>query len=504
MTSYSMLISSAVLLFINLTLLGTSLALAVAVAFKFLPTSSARTRYLIALFAFGAAALIPVLATSGLNTYARLPGVSRLALPLISAKAGDVQTDPASPVVAESSRASAGLRNWILDSNRLAHSSFAVGFFWLWLAVSLLLISRDLIGHVRLAWARRTWQQAPVDLRQELRWPDDISLNLHPHIGPSAVGWLRPAVVLPRPLLRDMQPKAICQIARHELAHARWRDPLANALLRIIRALLWPSLPLWFLQHWAYTEREAAADQAAIIDALAGSERKQVALDYAASLVSIAEWEHTMMVPRGFNLLGTQAGGKKALENRVSRLIKTSPRLNLVRATLGLAALLGGLVGMGFLPVVVADQSVRPKSEAKAEETNRGEYSRVVFNGPRGPVLVRKTETGEIEEPALSRSEREMKASAIEQAMPSLPQDVVSESGFTGVKVLILVDEYGKVFSARAIAGKRNPVMEQRAVEAARKWTFTPATMAGKPTKVVGTLTFFGSLDRSKGWVEIR
>jgi TonB family protein len=503
MTSYSMLISSLVLLFINLTLLGAPMALAVAVAFKFLPTSSARTRYLIALFAFGAASLIPVLATSSLNTYARLPGVSRLALPPLI-EAGDVRTDVASPVVAELSRASVGLRNWIIDSNRLAHNPLAIGFFWFWLAVSLLLISRDLIGHVRLARERGKWQQGSIDLRRELRWPDNVPLYLHPHMGPSAIGWLRPAVVLPRPLLSDMQPKAICQIARHELAHARWRDPLANALLRTIRALLWPSLPVWFLERWAYTEREAAADQAAIIDALAGTELKQVALDYAASLVSIAEREHTITVPGGFSLVGTQAGGRKVLENRVYRLLRISPRLNLVRATLGLAALLGGLVGMGLLPVVVADQSVRPKAIAQAKVTNRGEYGRIIFNGPRGPVLVRKTETGEIEEPVLDRSEAEMKASAIEQVMPSLPQDVVSESGFNGVMVSILVDEYGKVFSARATAGKRNPVLEQRAVEAARKWTFTQATMAGKPIKVVGTLTFFGSLDRSKGWVEIR
>jgi len=503
MTSYSTLISSSVLLFINLTLLGAPMAFAVAVAFKFLPTSSARTRYVIALFAFGAASLIPVLATSGLNTYTRFPGVSRMSLRTVTgAEAGDVQADPASPIVAESTRASAGLRNWTLDANRLARSSFAVGFFWLWLVVSLLLVSRDLIGHWKLARARGKWQQVPIDLREELRWPGNVSLYLHPHMGPSAVGWLRPAVVLPQRLLSDMQPRAICQIVSHELAHARWRDPLANALVRFIHALLWPSLPLWFLQHWTYTEREAAADQAAIIDALAGAESKHVALDYAASLVSIAEWDQTMTAPGRFNLLGTQAGGRKVLENRVYRLIGISPRLNLVRATLGVAALLSGLVGMGFLPVVVADQSVKPKAQTKV--TNRRDYSRAIFNGPDGPLLVRKTDAGEVEEPVLARSETEMKAAAIERVVPSLPQDLIGESGFTGVEVMIWVDEYGKVFSARAIAGKRNPVKEQRAVEAARQWTFAPATKAGKPIKVVGSLTFFGPLDWSKGYVEIR
>jgi hypothetical protein len=48
------------------------------------------------------------------------------------------------------------------------------------------------------------------------------------------------------------------------------------------------------------------------------------------------------------------------------------------------------------------------------------------------------------------------------------------------------------------------PLVEQRAVEAARRWRFTPATMEGQPIKVIGVLNFFGQMDRSKQWIEIR
>jgi TonB family protein len=70
--------------------------------------------------------------------------------------------------------------------------------------------------------------------------------------------------------------------------------------------------------------------------------------------------------------------------------------------------------------------------------------------------------------------------------------------------VMVLIDEYGKVISARAIAGSRNQSVEKKAIEAARRWRFAPATMDGRPIKVVGNLTFFGQLDQSKGWIEIR
>lgn len=580
MNSASALNSMGISLLLNLTLLGASVALGVAITFKFIPTSLPRTRYLIALAAFGAATLIPILATMGL-TMSQPP--SNLKPPAITnimtATANTSLTLSLPSAERPAPSALASFRNGVRDfARRLTQHSLAPVLLWLWAGVSVLLLGREAIGHLGLLRARRRWQLATAKLRREMAWPSHIPLYFHQHAGPSAVGWLRPAVVLPWRLLSDLRPQAITQVARHELAHARWRDPLANALVRLIRALLWPSLPLWFLEHLAHTEREAAADQAAITNAPSSTASKQVALDYAASLVSIAEWERAINLPRSFSLLGSQVGGRKSLEHRVSRLLKTSPRLNPVRLALGMIALLGGCVGLGWLPVAVADQSAKlgrfdmaerpvvaaatqsakePPVPAKPEATNRendpaslkkgsvtdrvtpprqttgGEIEKplparaeggtqtsarkeitppypnntVIFNGggvPGSAVLIRQTDAGQIEEPILNRSEAETQASAIEQVTPPYPAGLVSESRFTGVMVSILIDQDGEVFSARAIAGNRNPELEQRAVEAARQWKFTPATMEGKPIKVVSTLTFFGSLDRSRGWVEIR
>jgi len=570
MNAYPTLVSWAVYLWLNLTLLGASLALGVAIAFKFIPTSLSRMRYFITLAAFCAASLLPILATMGVNF--RQP--ASLRPPEVSSRnALSDNTRDLVPAIEPAPPVSADFRQWVPGfARRLNEHPLAAALLWLWLSGSALLLGRELIGHISLWRARRKWKLAAATLRQALSWPNHIPLYLHPHSGPSTVGWLRPAVVLPQRLLNDLPSTAIIQVAQHELAHARWRDPLVNALLRLLRALLWPSLPLWFLERLTYTEREAAADQAAITDRHAHPESNRLALDYAASLLSIAEWGQAAAA-RSFNPLGTQAGGRKALENRVYRLLKASPRLNLARAVLGLAALLGGLMTMNWLPMAVAERhsassgldradappaaganQTAEKSQAVAKPTTKRENypttlnqgsvasratiqqtapeenekapasrtegetkspaqstppyppNRIIFNkyGAGSAVLVRQTVEGEIEEPLLPRSEAQMKAAATKQVMPSYPEDAALESRFSWVRVSVLVDEDGHVISTRARAGNRNPIIEQRAVEAARQWEFTPATIDGKPIKVYGDLTLSGSLDSSKGWVEIR
>jgi TonB family protein len=56
------------------------------------------------------------------------------------------------------------------------------------------------------------------------------------------------------------------------------------------------------------------------------------------------------------------------------------------------------------------------------------------------------------------------------------------------VVVEVTVDEAGVVTSARAISG--HPLLKDSAVNAARQWQFTPTTLAGIPTRVIGTITF--------------
>jgi len=60
------------------------------------------------------------------------------------------------------------------------------------------------------------------------------------------------------------------------------------------------------------------------------------------------------------------------------------------------------------------------------------------------------------------------------------------------VTVEVLLDEEGKVVSARAADG--NTILRQAAVNAARLARFSPTILAGKPVKVAGVIMYKFSL----------
>jgi periplasmic protein TonB len=62
------------------------------------------------------------------------------------------------------------------------------------------------------------------------------------------------------------------------------------------------------------------------------------------------------------------------------------------------------------------------------------------------------------------------------------------------VTVEVLLDEEGKVISARAVDG--SPFLRQAAVSAARQARFSPTVLSGKPVKVAGVITYKFSLEQ--------
>ena len=76
----------------------------------------------------------------------------------------------------------------------------------------------------------------------------------------------------------------------------------------------------------------------------------------------------------------------------------------------------------------------------------------------------------------------------IEKPTPPYPQ-VAKAAGISGpVAVQILVDEAGRVVSAKATSG--NPLLQSAAVQAAYRARFTPTLLSGQPVKVTGSITY--------------
>lgn len=357
----------AVALAVNLMIVGAFIASGLALSFRLVQQLSPRLRYVIAVTAFLAATAWPVYAVlraspepaDGLPVHAVFEGERQTAQTAAPPnQSGERQPfsfeEPDVSNSLKSRPRSAILNQLVARLDAVVHmaagSGLAAGFFWLWVFVAALLLGREALGYVHLARARRAWRPADARVLGELRWPAAIPLFISEHEGPCTVGLARPVVVIPAGLLGYISSDEARLIARHEIAHARWRDPLVNVLLRVIRALMWPSLPLWFLARSVRVEREAAADHAAVA-ATRDGDIKNAVVEYAALLVKVARESGKKSKHCQYQLAATQAGEHMHLESRVLRLLRSPARTTRARILLAASALIATAWGVSSLPV---------------------------------------------------------------------------------------------------------------------------------------------------------
>lgn len=397
MISYSSAAPLSVSLALNLMLLGALIATGVAVSFRLTRTASPRVRYLIAIAAFFTAALLPIVVTLHFTheqksltkaiVSSNPKSVSRLSDLLPSA----VYTQPPALSAPEPLRTTLSELTSPLNAFvRLAtNSSLAESFLRLWIIFAVLLLGREAAGHVHLARARRAWHTVDKALRDALAWPNNTRLYTGELDTPCAIGLLRPAVIIPARLFTELAPGELRCIAQHELSHVRWHDPLANALLRIARAVLWPSLPLWYLERVVRLEREAAADRAAIIHTSDTGDSESTVIDYATALISIAKQSGSKSRSRHLRALATEIGGMSGLEDRVLRLFNVQSKISSVRLLAASATLFVAVVGTYFLPLA---------SPAKA--TSLSSIDDIKEASAKAPTIERNSVLKVVEQPA--------------------------------------------------------------------------------------------------------
>lgn len=256
--------SVTAMLIVNLTITGALLWLGVALLCRSTRRIHPRVRYVIAVTAFLAAALLPFVNVRPPNA--------------VAAGAAAVIEVPQADLLAA-----------------------------IWIAGAFLLVARDLAGYRQLRARARDWQLAGSELRARIHWPAHVPLYVSAIEGPFVVGWIRPRVVV--------RADAADDIARHELDHVRWRDPLVHAVLRLLRAVLWVSIPLWLLERVARREREASADFAAV--AADPRPHRVAALCYAESLLAAAR-----VNGQSTRFSATHFGRSSELADRITRVLE--------------------------------------------------------------------------------------------------------------------------------------------------------------------------------------
>lgn len=115
---------------------------------------------------------------------------------------------------------------------------------------------------------------------------------------PVSVGWLNHRVLLPASLLAELGDAEMRDLALHEMAHIRRKDPAAFALAVVATALLWPNPFVWLAVHQLKLNAEKLADESVI-------EVTEEVRPYSRLLVKMAEFttpRSTVPLAVGVNL----------------------------------------------------------------------------------------------------------------------------------------------------------------------------------------------------------
>lgn len=152
---------------------------------------------------------------------------------------------------------------------------------------------------------------------------------------PTAIGFLRPTILIPEWTLRELPVSDLKAVILHEFAHLQRRDDWTNLAQKAIRALFFFHPAVWWIERRLSMEREVACDE--LVLAKTGDARA-----YAECLVSLAE---KGIMRRSVGLAQAAVSHVRELSQRLSRILARAnssapfahkPRLGLV----GISALL--------------------------------------------------------------------------------------------------------------------------------------------------------------------
>ena len=138
---------------------------------------------------------------------------------------------------------------------------------------------------------------------------------------PTALGFFRPAVLLPAWALRDLSPDELKGIVLHELAHLRRWDDWTNLAQKFVEALFFFHPAVWWIDSRLALERELACDDMVL-------EQTASARTYAASLVSVAEKvvAEKIRMQRALALAQSALGRVREVSQRVKQILDKDRR----------------------------------------------------------------------------------------------------------------------------------------------------------------------------------
>jgi len=256
----------------------------------------------------------------------------------------------------------------------------------LWALLSLAMLIRLGFGYWMLRGLKAGATPAPAEWQKRLGSLKGINgvrrqvqLLISNHIAaPMSLGFLNPAILIPRALLDTLSDSELEHVVFHELGHLRRRDDWTNLAQKLIEAMLPIQPAVYWIGHRMSVEREMACDDW-VIAATGSAER------YAASLTKVAElsqWAHAGILAAG------ATGNRSQLFSRVRHMLdktrNTTSKLTI--GPLGAAiALIGALIYVGVRApqIVVFAQTSATENSQQELTAPRPPHS---LQAPRAPI----------------------------------------------------------------------------------------------------------------------
>ena len=128
---------------------------------------------------------------------------------------------------------------------------------------------------------------------------------------PTAIGLVKPAVVIPEWVLRELSAEELNQIVLHEVAHLRRWDDWTNLAQKVVKALFFFHPAVWWIERQVSLEREMACDDA-VVEATASPRA------YAECLAHLAE---KTLIRRSVALAQAALGRIRQTSLRVAQIL---------------------------------------------------------------------------------------------------------------------------------------------------------------------------------------
>ena len=198
--------------------------------------------------------------------------------------------------------------------------SWALYIVAAWAGIAGVLLARVAVGLLHVLRVRRSCEpldpnQMDASLRQTLEVPGRtrrVALCTSDQVQvPTAIGFVKPAVVLPTWLIGELSPAERKQLVLHELAHLRRWDDWTNLAQKIVKALLFFHPAVWWIEKRVSLEREMACDAAVVAET--ANPRA-----YAECLAHLAE---RSVIRRGLALAQAAVGRVRQTSLRVAQIL---------------------------------------------------------------------------------------------------------------------------------------------------------------------------------------